>query len=194
GATVVVGWQGEQPDGRHLRRRELPRSLASGIPVSLCDVKLPHDLIPVGMRYDEPRREMTMLPCRAEPGPRGRIEMLRYRVKDIEQTHENWVRCVARRGVPVTAALVQANNRLFEPGREPLPATTLFTFDKHIPDRDAWLDQMARRVFRLKTEEPQNDDEAEVAQLTRDERARMYRRVELPSSFTGGPTVYAADL
>src|SRR5262249_39608173 len=118
----------------------------------------------------------------------------RYRVKDIEQTHENWVRCVARRGVPVTAALVQANNRLFEPGREPLPATTLFTFDKHIPDRDAWLDQMARRVFRLKTEEPQNDDEAEVAQLTGEGRARMYRRVELPSSFTGGPTVYAADL
>jgi hypothetical protein len=49
-------------------------------------------------------------------------------------------------------------------------------------------------VYRLKEEEPETEDEEAVAQMTRDERARMYRRRQLPTSFTGGPVVYASDI
>lgn len=184
----------QAPSSGEGRRWELPRSLTDGVQVYLCEARLPHDLIPVGMRYDDWRRELTMLPCRAQPRRHGQIEMLRYRLKEIEATHDRWVRCVAKRGVPVTAALVQANNRLFEPGREPLPALVLITFDRDIPNLDDYLSELAQRVFRLKEEDPRDAEERYVAELTRDERAAMYRRRRLPEKFTGGPVVYAADL
>jgi len=104
------------------------------------------------------------------------------------------LRAVVRRGVPVTAYLVQANHALFGPGTETLPCLVLFSFQPEVGGDAGYMRYLARRVFSLKNTMPEDPDARYVAELVTDERAVPYRRRPLPISVTDGSTVYAADL
>lgn len=92
-------------------------------------------------------------------------------------------------GVSLVGWIVQANNDLFRPGRQNLPAQLLISFQ--VPN-GIGLQQLAERMFRLKSESPANEAERAVAVEVRDERtpvgqkistsARVYRR---PKSLCG---------
>ena len=99
---------------------------------------------------------------------------------------------IAAAWIPVLTALVQANRALFRPGLLDLPCQVLFSFDRTIGYD--FLSRLAERMGALKDTTPSDPDLAAVAAMVTDETAVRYRRVKLPESFTGGPTVYAADL
>jgi hypothetical protein len=95
---------------------------------------------------------------------------------------------------PILTVMVQANARLFRPGRLDLPALVVFTEDPvHERDTD-YLVGLSRRIGALKGTEPDDADLLAVSRMVTDERAVMHRRRALPESFTGGPVVYLADL
>jgi hypothetical protein len=106
----------------------------------------------------------------------------------------NRLRGVVRRGVPVTAYVVQANHALFSPGTGALPCLVLFSFQPEVGGDAGYMRYLARRTFSLKNTVPDDPDARYVADLVTDERAVPYRRRPLPISFTDGSTVYAADL
>lgn len=100
---------------------------------------------------------------------------------------------LAQNGVPISAVLVQANGNLFRPGSIDLPCLVLFSFEPAAAHL-GYMRQLAQGVFALKETEQTDPDLRYVANLVTDERAFKYRRRKLPVSFTGGPTVYCADL
>jgi hypothetical protein len=177
------------------RRWELPRSLTEGVPAYLCEIKLWHDLMPQETEYSGPH-ELSLLPCRADPSRGGGMELLPYGRQELRRRHEQFVRAVSRKGVKVNAALVQANADLFSPGREPLPGLVLITFERDVPDQEAYLRRLADRVYDLKTARPRDREEDEVRDIVMasEQAGVLYRRRQLPARFTGGPVVYAADL
>ena len=94
-------------------------------------------------------------------------------------------------GVSLVGWIVQANNDLFRPGSQNLPAQLLISFD--VPDGNG-LQRLAGRMARLKSESPTNEAERIVAAEVRDERTRLGRRFQLPPAFAGSITVYAVDV
>lgn len=100
---------------------------------------------------------------------------------------------LARKGVPVWGVLVQANSKLFEPGTMDLPCLVIFSFEPAGGHLD-YMQRLAHEIFDLKETQQTDPDRRFVANLTTDERAYKYRRRRVPVSFTGGPTVYCADL
>jgi hypothetical protein len=183
------------PDKSRWQRWELPASVTDGIPVFLCELPLYFNRLPAGERtLLEPTREMGMIPCRAKP--KGGIEQLPYTPSDVYRREDEFVRLVESRGVQLTAIRAQANQMLYKPGTQRAPGLVLITFDTNIVNRDSFLMDLAERVYDLKELRPRNDDERDVADIVHaSERAGMlYRRRRLPTGFTGGPTVYAADL
>jgi hypothetical protein len=101
---------------------------------------------------------------------------------------------VRKKGRVLFAALVQANNMLFEPGDDDLPAQFLITFDPKLQQRPRELLTMAERVFDLKNTEPKGPDLQLVARTVTDEKYRPDSRDKLPVSFTGGPVVYSVHI
>ena len=98
---------------------------------------------------------------------------------------------IADHWLPVLAVLVQANQGLFRTGMLDLPCLVLFTFE---PLDYATLNTLAERMGALKNTDQTDPDLQAVAAMVTQEAAVRYRRRPLPVSFTGGPTVYAADL
>ena len=94
--------------------------------------------------------------------------------------------------------MVQANDGLFRPGDVTLPAALLFTFDRGISDETAYLQDVARRAYRIKTgDRPSNPDHRPVYdRLWAGERGECHyhERMRLPRGFTGGPVVYLASI
>lgn len=189
-AETVAAIVKEDYEQGQWRRWELPPGFTDGVQVFLEELRLPFDRVPLGTEFIS--REEVLLPCRANPDGGG-IEMQYYLRDAMERRHNEFVQCLSHRGVRVVAALVQANNALFHPGRETLPCLVLITFDE-MDDAGPYLLNLAKRVFNLKETQPDDPDERFVADLVTDERAVFWRRVKLPENFTGGPTVYAADL
>jgi hypothetical protein len=97
-----------------------------------------------------------------------------------------------RGGQTVRAVLVQANGRLFSPGRDDLPCLVLFSLDPRV--REPLLEECAGRVAELKGTEQADPEMARVARMTTDERFVYYGRESLPRSFTGGREVFAGQL
>lgn len=100
---------------------------------------------------------------------------------------------IAQSGVPVWGVLVQANSMLFQPGNTDLPCLVLFSFEPaggHIE----YMQRLAAGIFDLKNVRQSDPDLRYVSTLVTNESALKYRRRKLPISFTGGPTVYCADL
>jgi hypothetical protein len=102
-------------------------------------------------------------------------------------------RKLAETGIPVWGVLVQANQMLFQPGDTDLPCLVLFSFEP-LGGQIATMQRLAHRVFAFKGTQQTDPDLAYIANLTTDERAYRYRRRQLPLSFTGGATIYCADL
>ena len=108
----------------------------------------------------------------------------------LKQQYEKQ-KAMADNWTPVLAVLVQANQGLFRTGLLDLPCLVLFTFE---PLEYAALNDLAERMGALKNTEQTDADLQAVAAMVTQEAAVRYRRRPLPVSFTGGPTVYAADL
>ncbi len=100
---------------------------------------------------------------------------------------------LGQQGMPVWGVLVQANQLLFAPGDRNHPCLVLFSFEPAGGHID-YLQRLASAIFALKETRPTDPDLRLVAHYVTDERAVKYRRRKLPTSFTGGPTVYCADL
>src|SRR5262245_57280062 len=112
------------------------------------------------------------------------------------QRPEQFVRAIQPRGVPLKAALVQANNGLYGPGQETLPASVLISFE-NLRDLMPYLHDLAQPAGEIKSRgRPRDRDEKFVhdALWEGDNRAVYHRRYRLPRGFTRGPVVYLADL
>lgn len=95
-------------------------------------------------------------------------------------------------GVPVTAVLVQANVRMFEPGDEDWPGAVVCTPDPTVGDD--LLERVSRLIKSIK-DEPQTDpDLARLSEQVTNEVFVPYRRTRVPGRFTDGEEVYLADL
>lgn len=191
----VLALTSAPPDKSRWQRWELPRSITEGVSVFLCELPLYFDRLPYGAdTLDRPGRELSLLSCRAKPT--GGVELLPYTLADLHRREDEFVRLVAKTGVRLTAARVQANGALYSAGTRSLPGLVLITFDANISNRDFLLMDLADRVYELKERRTRNDDEREVREIVTDsERAGvLYRRRRLPAGFTGGPVVFAADL
>lgn len=109
--------------------------------------------------------------------------------------HTVWDRRRRRRvlenGRLVRGWIVQANSALFQPGPVDLPAVVLFSFEDVPDDR---LAELARRLFRLKTEPPADVVESGLSWLVRDETYRPKFRHRLPDGFTGGTEAHVAHV
>jgi hypothetical protein len=83
------------------------------------------------------------------------------------------VYCFRRRfleeGEIVWAALVQANNMLFKPGRGDFPALVVYAVDQSLDNTPEWLLALAHWMFRLKNTTPEGLDEQAVAAMVSDE-------------------------
>ncbi len=100
---------------------------------------------------------------------------------------------LGQKGVPVWGVLIQANQLLFEPGERNHPCLVLFSFEPAGGHID-YLQRLAGSIFELKETQQTDPDLRVVANYVTDERSVYFRRRKLPISFTGGPTVYCADL
>jgi hypothetical protein len=169
--------------------RPVPDKFSGPVPMWVRDATfrrsdLPRDfedtqfgLHPVWLRFDSPRAVRFLEKPADTPAARAGQRIARVR---------------ARKGVPVRAALVQANGALFGPGPDDLPGLVLFSIDDRVGDDD--LLELAERVSDLKNTTPADPDRAFVAGLTTDERFVYYGRDLLPRSFAGNREVYAAHL
>jgi hypothetical protein len=103
-------------------------------------------------------------------------------------------RKIVREGRTLFAPIVQANNLLFEWGKDDLPAQVLICFEPDSPQLRRQLLDIASTVATLKTQEPATADAEFVAEIVRNETPRWGRRDRLPDSFTGGLNVYAVPV
>src|SRR5262249_29338710 len=192
--TVVARVRDDYVEGEW-RRWELPSGFTGGVRVHLCELLIPYRLMPDDWGFDADRDHL-LLPCLADPGPRGGIKMRRYTPHLLRRRQEQFVRGLLPRGQRLDAALVQANAGLYALGDRALPCLVLITFERDLPAPERFLRRLADRVYYLKENRPMTPDEGVVSDIVMDseERAVPYRRRQLPAGFTGGPTVYAADL
>jgi hypothetical protein len=173
----------------------LPFSFA-GVETYLWDVEVPLRHLPDGPDT-EPHRDNALLPCRADLRNKSKVAALPYARALRDRRQGQFLQALEEHGVRIPAALVQANNELWGPGKRTLPAQVLITFDPDVRHRDALLSTLALRAARLKEKErPRNRDEQLVHDTIWDgEKVGVYhRRVRLGPGFTGGPIVYLADL
>lgn len=83
-------------------------------------------------------------------------------------------------GKLVLAAIVQANNNLFKPGPNNHPALIAYDLEGQAKPED--LVQLARRIFQLRSSEPQTEEEQKLADHLNDEMERSFGW-PVPSSF-----------
>ncbi len=92
----------------------------------------------------------------------------------------------------VTAAFIQANNKLFSDiDREDYPATVVFSLDPSV--KDSTLQNLAQRLFRLKGTDPKDCDENAIAKHLTDERAFMGLFLVVPESISQSDKVFVGD-
>ena len=174
------------PSGSLCRR--VPEKYALRVPVWVRDVPFPRSAVPpdveeafgvhpVWLRFDSPKDVSFDPPLADTPGGRARQRVARVR---------------ERKGVPVRAALVQANDALFQEGQDDLPGLVVFCTDGRAGDME--LLDLADRVFGLRKLSPTDPDQAAVARLAADERFVCYGRDRLPRSFAGAREVYVGHL
>jgi hypothetical protein len=104
---------------------------------------------------------------------------------------------VIAEGEHTTGWLVQANSELFEEGGMDLPALVLLSRDPEVVDDREFLTDLAERIMDLKGADPddcEDEDEAFVAGLMRDETYVEGKRDRLPKRFAGGRQVYLAHI
>lgn len=181
-------WTGAEYHRRGGFTLRVPDRLSGPVPVWMRDVpvpagQFPADLIerllptPMWLHFDSPRKvRLDPVPA-PTPGGRARQRIARVR---------------ARGGVPVRAALPQANAALFAPGPDDLPCLVVFGFDERVGDDE--LRAVARKVSALKNTTPADPELARVAGLTTDETFVYYGRDRLPRAVAGRRELFAGHL
>ena len=96
-----------------------------------------------------------------------------------------------RNADPMVGWIVQANPVLYDDDGWDNVAQILVAFDAPSKTPDPEIGELAARVAELKTSEPDGEEEAEVAELVRDETYRPFEWFKLPEEFTGGREVYS---
>jgi hypothetical protein len=174
---------------------QLPSSFTGGVEAYLWDVEVPLRHLPDGVDTS-PYRENSLLPCRADLHNRRAVRGLPYTRPMRDQRPEQFIRALQPRGVHLTAALVQANNGLWQAGQETLPGCVLISFER-LSGMMPYLHKLAERAGQVKSRQRvRNRDEQFVHDaLWEGEKAAVFhRRYRLPRGFTGGPVVYMVDL
>lgn len=94
----------------------------------------------------------------------------------------------------VTAALVQANTRLFSDGGDPndYPAEVVFTLDPGVTKKS--LSKLGGDLFTLKNTFPMDTDRRAVAQRVSDETYRPYDFLAVPRSLSGSDRVFMSGV
>lgn len=168
--------------------RQIAKSRAGAVPVWLRDVNLPVRELPKGFLEGDGAYPLWL----RETG-RYRIEFAERPADTAGARARQRIRRVKRRnGRPVRAALVQANNGMYEPGEDDLPGMVLYAVDDRISDEQ--LREWAQAVFALKNTEPDDSIDAAVAAITSDERFLWYGRHRIPRRIVGKLDVFAAHL
>jgi len=99
----------------------------------------------------------------------------------------------ARPMAEVSAALIQANTRLFSDiDQEDYPASVVFSLDPEI--KEAMLPPVGHRLFLLKGTSPKDPDENAAAEQLTDERPFYTRFVRVPKSIANSDKVFLGDL
>ncbi len=94
----------------------------------------------------------------------------------------------------LSAAVLQANGRLYEPGDTDEFCFVLFSFDPAWSGQPARLQALASILKMVKGTTPVDPNMRRIADMISDERAVEYRRRVLPTNVTEGATIYYADL
>jgi hypothetical protein len=93
----------------------------------------------------------------------------------------------------VFAVLVAVNEEMLRPGRFTMLCLTLVSFEPVGADI-VYMSELAHAIFAMQGAPQSDRDLRYVAGLSTDRKSAKYRRRKLPVSFTGGPTVYCAEL
>lgn len=94
--------------------------------------------------------------------------------------------------VEVAAAIVQANNALFQPGNRDLPAQVVFSLDPAVTSGK--LSNLGQEIFRLKNTSPTDPAKRELALNVTDETYRPNDFRKVPASMAGSDQVYICGL
>lgn len=126
----------------------------------------------------------------------GRDDLAEQDLLRRDELQREWVREIAEAGgVPVQAAVVQANWVLYdEDSEEDAFCLVLVTFDPALGGDAARLTKMAEDLYAIFRREPRGSVEEYLHSLNTDLYAEPDRRRRLPESFTGGPLAFACDL
>ena len=107
--------------------------------------------------------------------------------------------CVTKPRIPtgvdpvvVSAAIVQANEALFRPGRLVKPAHVIFTLDPEVSN--AKLKYLAHMILGLKETIPRDRDKRHMAHAVSEERYRPHFFLKVPYSISGSHNVYLAGV
>ena len=99
----------------------------------------------------------------------------------------------ARPTAEVSAALIQANTRLFsDVDQKDYPASLVFSLDPNI--KEAMLPPVGRRLFLLKGTSPRDPSENAIAAYLTDERPFYTRFMRVPESIANSDKVFVGDL
>ncbi|MCC6698235.1 MAG: hypothetical protein IT365_21610 [Candidatus Hydrogenedentes bacterium] len=98
-----------------------------------------------------------------------------------------------REGEIVWAAVVQANELLFDKGPEDHPAMVVYCPDRSVDSRPEWLGELASYLFDLKNTTPQDAGERQLADMITDELERGLGWT-VPASITGGMVVRSTSV
>lgn len=101
-------------------------------------------------------------------------------------------RALAAGGVPVTAVLVQANYRMYEPGDEDHPGAVVFTPDPTVEPE--LLEVVSHLIGSVKDTRPADPGLAVLAEQVTNEVYVQYRRTRVPPRLASGEEVYLADI
>ncbi|WP_405861194.1 hypothetical protein OG407_24480 [Streptomyces sp. NBC_01515] len=98
------------------------------------------------------------------------------------------------RGIVVWASIVQANNRLFKPGRGSLPAAVLYCADPEVfDDRPDELRDIAGELFSTKGKQMDDSELQAFSDMLASELDREMR-MPVPRSLAGSAPLYCTDV
>jgi hypothetical protein len=185
----------EDADPGKYNRWPIPDYLTDGVAAELAEFAVPYGTLPPDATVFDVNQ--GMLPCLVRPGEGGEIEPQTYTWEDIDRRQDQRVEQMREKGgVFVNAVNVQANSEMYQPGETSLPGLVIFTFDREVEKKRRYLHELADRFYALKGEEADDEDEERVKAIIEasEREAKYHRRHRLPKGFTGGPTIYAADI
>jgi hypothetical protein len=172
-------------------RLQIPAEFSPGIRAHQMDVQLPVDAAPADFASGHPDFDVLFLMVDVATGTAKVMPQLSANA--TQRAKDRITKITARGGEETDAAVVVANQKLFEPGDDDLGCLVVVSFH---PDADAsYLRELAKYMSNLRGKEfPRDADKHVLAKMASEDRFVRYRRRELPLSMTDGVPVYLCDL